>query len=733
MPTPLIDDRPQEDLTVAFDGPAGHAIQIEAGSLGTWTFTYTAGDTPVRAGGTVSFWNDQTNIPCGYRLQADDPQGWDYVTVETSADVDLRVTHLTPDYKDNRFCEVQVERGELRRGDAVVLRVGDARAGGHPTAAPAYSVERITFYCAVDYTGSGVWTYLPYAVTAAIVPGPPVTLTATAPSVIAAGEPFALHVRAEDVNANPGAAYAGDLHVRLDGADLARASMGAADAGIVEIEGLRIDQPGIHRLEVATADGRLATRANPLRCEADPAERVYWGDMHCHADFADGTGSAAWNYDFARTKARLDFYSLTDHIYSTPGRATGAFNRPPVLDVRRMWAELQRAARAWHQPGRFVTFLGYERTPWERRRAAGDLTVWFMRDDAELLIEDTIAATIAAVRQAGGEVFVGTHAAQRPDWEHYPADVETVMPTLEISAMHQHAEWYLLEALQRGYKFAAVGMADEHAGHPGYDVWPRFGQMHRPRRMFSVRSGLTAAAAPELTREALRRAFFDRRTYATSGDRILLDVRVNGRPAGSELAADGRVQVQVEAHGTADIERLDVIRGDRLAHAVFPNDLDAHLTWTDPAPLAGETWYYVRVTQANGGFAWSTPTWVASADGAADGGGLPLWCDMVWPPAPQERGPDARAALDHAARAFDVEPERFAACVQIGRFTDYRGSYVLFRGRDGRDGLPIHLHLYDQFPAPRLYLSRGWADFGWVPNGIPADQLPWPEPTGDWG
>ena len=226
--------------------------------------------------------------------------------------------------------------------------------------------------------------------------------------------------------------------------------------------------------------------------------------MHCHADYADGTGTAEWNHDYARNKARLDFYSLTDHIYSTPGRATGAFNRPPVLDVRKMWGEVQRTARDWHEPGRFVTFLGYERTPWERRRAAGDLTVWFMEDDADLVIEDTIAETIAAVRETNGAVFIGSHAAQRSDWARYPDDVEDVMPTIEISAMHQHAEWYVFEGLQRGYKFASVGMADEHTGHPGYDVWPRFGQGGTPRRPFAVRSALTAVFAPELS--ASRRA-----------------------------------------------------------------------------------------------------------------------------------------------------------------------------------------------------------------------------------
>ena len=229
------DDGYQEDLTVAFDGAAGHAIEIEAGSLGTWTFTYRCGDQPVPDGGSISFWNDQTNVPCAYVPQTDDPAGWDYVTVETDGDAELELVHLARTYKDNRFCEVRVVRGELRHGDSVVLRVG----AGQPTAAPPYNIERINYYVAVDHAGDGTWLYLPYCVTAAIVPGPPAKLGVTAPSVVGVDEAFALHVRAEDVNSNPGASFVGELLVSLDGRELARASVGADDGGIVEINGAK--------------------------------------------------------------------------------------------------------------------------------------------------------------------------------------------------------------------------------------------------------------------------------------------------------------------------------------------------------------------------------------------------------------------------------------------------------------------------------------------------------------
>ena len=52
------------------------------------------------------------------------------------------------------------------------------------------------------------------------------------------------------MNSNPGAAFVGELRVSLDGREMARASVGADDGGIVEIEGLRIGSPGVHRLTV---------------------------------------------------------------------------------------------------------------------------------------------------------------------------------------------------------------------------------------------------------------------------------------------------------------------------------------------------------------------------------------------------------------------------------------------------------------------------------------------------
>ena len=111
-------------------------------------------------------------------------------------------------------------RGELRHGDEVVLRVG----AGEPTAAPAYSIERINHYAAVDHEGEGTWTYLPYCVTASIVPGPPAKLGVTAPSVVGLDESVRVARAGGGHELEPGrGVLVGDLRlVSLDGVELAQ-------------------------------------------------------------------------------------------------------------------------------------------------------------------------------------------------------------------------------------------------------------------------------------------------------------------------------------------------------------------------------------------------------------------------------------------------------------------------------------------------------------------------------
>jgi hypothetical protein len=81
--------------------------------------------------------------------------------------------------------------------------------------------------------------------------------------------------------------------------------------------------------------------------------------------------------------------------------------------------------------------------------------------------------------------------------------------------------------------------------------------------------------AKDLTREALWEALHARRTYATTGERILLDVTVDGHAMGESYESADEVKIDVAAEGTAPIEQIDVLRGADVIHRWTPQPAPA--------------------------------------------------------------------------------------------------------------------------------------------------------------
>ena len=97
---------------------------------------------------------------------------------------------------------------------------------------------------------------------------------------------------------------------------------------------------------------------------------------------------------------------------------------------------------------------------------------------------------------------------------------------------------------------------------------------------------------------------------------------------GSELSAamdadlHTRRLISIEVHGTAPIERIDIIRNNRVVHSVSGTAPDCEASWEDTSSLdevllppakfraSPFCFYYVRVIQADGEVAWASPIWI---------------------------------------------------------------------------------------------------------------------------
>ena len=84
----------------------------------------------------------------------------------------------------------------------------------------------------------------------------------------------------------------------------------------------------------------------------------------------------------------------------------------------------------------------------------------------------------------------------------------------------------------------------------------------------NLRGGLTAVLAPELTRGAIWNALAQRRCYATTGERIVLDLRADSASMGDTLETVRLPGFVVTVAGTAPLETIDFFRGTEIVRSV---------------------------------------------------------------------------------------------------------------------------------------------------------------------
>ena len=76
------------------------------------------------------------------------------------------------------------------------------------------------------------------------------------------------------------------------------------------------------------------------------------------------------------------------------------------------------------------------------------------------------------------------------------------------------------------------------------------------------------------------------------------------------LRRDEPITVTAKAIGANDIDRIELCRSNEFIYTRPGKGRDAAFTFTDLKPLDGTSYYYVRVQQADGELAWTSPVWV---------------------------------------------------------------------------------------------------------------------------
>ena len=524
------------ELTAESLGP------FEARTYVTLRQTWTAGTRPVGMGG--GFWvakHFQLNFSA---LQTDDPTLDGYVTIETSdADAAFEPWAYMASGPHGGFrgaapaVAFRLIGGTLDPGEAVTITYGDTSGGGRGLLLPSTSGERMPLPLYVDLDGSGEWRPLPlqpFVITGTEVAG----VHAFAPSIVEPGETFTLSVRAEDRYFNRATGPIPAFDVLVNGEVRASTPGGAEPIVLVE---LSLDDSGPHWVTLRSEDGSITGDANPILVVDDPERRIYWGDTHGHSGYAEGIGTVDFFMRFAREDARLDFVTHSEHdMWLDDGE----------------WATMQDATRKYDAPGEFIPYLGYE---WTRSRTSGGHHNVLFRNvenyDRVSGLEYPFLSQLyqgLQERYDPADVLTIPHAHQPGDFRQSNPALE---PLIEVMSMHGTFEWFARSYLSRGHQVGFVAASDDHLSHPGYSA-PN-------RNTLSQRGGLGAVLAPERSRDALFDAMKARQTYATTGDRIILDVELNGVGMGQRAPSAGTRTVTGRVIGTAPIESITLFKNDR--------------------------------------------------------------------------------------------------------------------------------------------------------------------------
>lgn len=557
--------------------------EFEAGAFASFTLTYIAGYFGI---------DDTGSLKLVHRFASDmgkpqftDPKGWNYVTAEASNGAALELRY---DQKGNirpwdKTIHIRVQRGFLREGDSITVRLGDTRGGSPGLRMQTFHESSFRFKVLVDAFATYNYVELPLQPEIAVVAGQPVLYKAILPTLRRVGQAFALGFKGEDKWGNPSHLVQGKFTLRASAPIAGLPAHIEAHRGAFahRVDGLSVNAPGEMRVEVLDAAGGVVCMSNPLRIVAETPLLPYWADLHGQSEETIGTNPAREFIEFARDRAFLDAMSHqgNDFQITTP-----------------FWEDLNRLTAEFNRDDSFIIFPGYE---WSGNTGlGGDRNVLFMREGRQIhrshhaLIEDL--SDLATDANSADDLFRALKDEDCVVFAHIGgryADIKMshdarIERSVEVHSDWGTFEWLVEDALEQGYRIGIVANSDGHKG--------RHGASHPGASLFGAYGGLTCLLASELTRNGLFEAMRSRHHYATTGCRMILDVRsvfdreaelfdqdpnlgaassskVRSAMIGDILrTADADVSLEIDIVGSAPIERVEIRNRLELLETVRP-------------------------------------------------------------------------------------------------------------------------------------------------------------------
>jgi len=598
----------------ALRGPAGFsfvepATAVVMGSLGSFAISYIVGSQGLPAASDVFFY--VRNRPSWSSMQMTDAGGPGYVSLRASRPSVARILSTHGDEEETYTRVRTMER--LNAGEQLTLTYENAQSPdwGAP--------RRVEFPVCVKRPRQETCALVPHGSYPELIAARAGRLLAVAPGIVSPGEPFAISVAAV-WNVSPDRHYAGTVEVSCSDPKALLPlpyTFSELDGGIHRFDGVRLSGSGVFTCTLRDVmDSVRPAVTNPVVTDWPGSESIYFGDLHVHTQLhrdweINEPDDLDLAYEYAQDVTALDFVAITDH---------------DSWMTDEEWQLNAQKATEYNQPQRFVTFSAYEWGGAGLHRASigcppgqteyGHRNVYFSGDSGPLArFRDGCFAPEELWRRlaAGAEpatpgrvLTIPHHPSVWPgvemNWDYFNPQYDRLVEIVQFRGSSEYEPGEkgqphpasVQAALSRGYRLGFVGGTDSHLGRAG------------------ILTGMSAILAPELTRGALFDALYERHTYATTGARILIDFRADGRPMGSEYKTQEAPFFEARVVGTGPIGRLDLVKNNLDVYTLVDQEQDVSFTWTD-AQFSSSAFYYLRITQDDGEMAWTSPIWIDAA------------------------------------------------------------------------------------------------------------------------
>lgn len=414
----------------------------------------------------------------------------------------------------------------------------------------------------------------------------------------------------------------------------------------------------------------LATTA--LLCLATPAgaqNHVFFGNLHSHTSYSDGSGTPSQAYARARDVAHLDFLAITEHNHAAAEAGAGdrrdglliATNHS--LYIGPQTEALIPTANRMNDDGHFVALYGQEFSTISSGNhvnvfqandvievpngAFAQLVTWLdAHQDAQNhppIVQLNHPADFDDPAAEYGADDFGSTANWVATMGRYAMLIEILVgPALEsVDGQRPHVmEGDYFSYLNLGFHLAPTGDQDNH-----YRTWG------------TITEARTAIVAPELTRQALLDAIRSRHVYATQDRNLELVAMVNGHLMGDVIAppaVGSPLSITLTIHDADEPNaayRVEVFTdagpGGPEAQRVETFNLQGDSPAGQPYALDGITfqgtgeYLLLKVSQipedGPADRAWTAPVWFETGGGSSGGGGQVRITALLANPAGDER------------------------------------------------------------------------------------------------